>query len=445
MDDVPRRIMMISTHGYVSAAPELGCPDTGGQVVYVLEVAKQLARTGCQVDILTRRFEGRPEVEAVTPGLRVLGFRCGGEAFIPKESLREHMPEWVGHAADYIRRERLRYDVVNSHYCDAGLAGVALAARLGMPHVHTPHSLGAWKRDSMGGDPAELERNYDFRRRIRDEREVYAASDLLLATTPVQRGVLETPEYSVPPERIRVLPPGYDDTRFSPVSPMVRHSIRNRLGVRGPLVLALGRAARNKGYDLLLRAMPAVLARVPDARLWLAIGSSRPADEERRELAALSELAAGLGIAERVEFRGYVPDDQLADHYRAADVFALSSRYEPFGMTAIEAMACGTPCVITTEGGLWELMTYGRDALYADPFLPKAFARSLCQVLEQPRLADQLGRNGLARVRAGFTWRNVALGVANAFQSATRRWHATGADHHARLPTRLVGAGVTAA
>ncbi|HUY35062.1 MAG TPA: glycosyltransferase [Pirellulales bacterium] len=445
MDHVPRRIMMISTHGYVSAVPELGRPDTGGQVVYVLEVAKQLAQTGCQVDILTRRFEQRPKVEAVAEGVRVLGFPCGGEAFIPKESLCEHIPEWVAHAADYIRRERLRYDVINSHYCDAGLAGVALAARIRAPHVHTPHSLGAWKRDSMGGDPAELERNYDFRRRIHDEREVYAASDLLLATTPVQRGVLETPEYSVPPERIRVVPPGYDDTRFSPVSPAARHSIRHRLGVRGPMVLALGRAARNKGYDLLLRAIPAVLARVPDARLWLAIGSSRPADEERRELAALSELAAGLGIADRVELRGYVPDDQLADHYRAADVFALSSRYEPFGMTAIEAMACGTPCVITTEGGLWELVTYGRDALYADPFLPKAFARSLCQVLEQPRLADQLGRNGLARVRAGFAWRNVAVGVANAYQSATRRWLAGHAGHAARQPTRLMGTGGYAA
>ncbi|HVC93753.1 MAG TPA: glycosyltransferase [Pirellulales bacterium] len=114
-DQFPKRIMMISTHGHVSASPEFGRADTGGQVVYVLEVAKQLARAGCQVDILTRRIGGRPQIEPVAAGVRVLAFRCGGEKFIPKEALCDHIPEWVDSAASFIRRERLRYDVINSH------------------------------------------------------------------------------------------------------------------------------------------------------------------------------------------------------------------------------------------------------------------------------------------------------------------------------------------
>ncbi|HVC93750.1 MAG TPA: glycosyltransferase [Pirellulales bacterium] len=443
-DQFPKRIMMISTHGHVSASPEFGRADTGGQVVYVLEVAKRLARAGCQVDILTRRFGGRPEIEPVAAGVRVLAFRCGGEKFIPKEALCDHIPEWVDRAASFIRRERLRYDVINSHYWDGGLGGMTLAAMLDVPHVHTPHSLGAWKRDAMCGDPGELERTYNFRRRIRDERRIYAASDLIVATTHQQRGVLETPEYSVPLARIRVLPPGYDDARFSPVSPVERQSIRRRLGMHGPTVLALGRVARNKGFDLLVRAMPSVFSRVSDARLWLAIGSSCPNDEERGELSMLCQLARQVGIADRVEFRGHVADEELADHYRAADVFALSGRYEPFGMTAIEAMACGTPCVITTKGGLWDMVTWGRDAHCADPFSPDDFGRSIGQVLRDPAVAARLSVNGAAKVRSGFTWRNVAVGLANAYESAARR-RAVGVRRAAHRPALALGGRESAA
>jgi mannosylfructose-phosphate synthase len=402
------RIMMISTHGYVAAEPEFGKPDTGGQVVYILELSKCLARMGYAVDILTRRFEDQPFVERIGERIRVLRFPCGGEEFIPKEVLCESNPEWVESVSRWINVERLTYKLINSHYWDAGLAGQSLANRFGIPHVHTPHSIGSWKRDNMGGDPDEMETKYNFRKRIREEKVIYDECNLLIATTPAQRDVLTGDVYDVPLEKIRVIPPGYDDQRFYPVSLSTRQMTKAALGLEGRIILALGRMAKNKGYDLLLRAMPAVFDRVADAKLVLAVGSTEPNEQERSLIRGLYDLAHELRIADRVIFNDFIPDVELADYYRAAEVFALSSRYEPFGMTAIEAMACGTPTVVTTEGGLCEQVAWGIEALYANPFDPEAFGHAIATVLQHPQVANQLSKFGPRKARSCFTWTGIA-------------------------------------
>jgi mannosylfructose-phosphate synthase len=403
-----RRILMISTHGYVNGEPELGKPDTGGQVVYVLRLSESLARLGYRVDIMTRRFEDQPAIEVLGERVRIVRIPCGGRELIRKEWLCDAIPEWIANAERFIRSKELSYSFIDSHYWDAGLAGDELARRLGIPHVHTPHSIGSWKRDNMTGDPAALDRQYNFARRIRDERAIYQSADAIVATTPQQRELLARGEYDIPPDRIAVIPPGFDDSRFFPVSSATRLALKRELGFDGPVILALGRVAANKGYDLLLRAMPTVISRIPAARLLLAIGSTEPTPGETRQVDDLRHLAEELGIADQVVFRDYIPDEELADTYRAADVFALSSRYEPFGMTAVEAMACGTPTIVTTEGGLWEMVTWGLEALYANPLDCEAFGHALATVLLYPRVADQLARHGSHRARSSFTWNGIA-------------------------------------
>jgi len=416
-----RRIMMISTHGYVSANPEFGKPDTGGQVVYILELANCMARLGFEVDIYTRQFENQPESDVINDRVQLLRIPCGGPDFIPKETLCEQIPEWVENAHAFIKENELGYAFINSHYWDAGLAGQALSNQLGIPHIHTPHSIGAWKRDNMDGDTEELERKYNFRRRIREEKVIYDECDVLTATTPQQRDILEAGEYDVPAEKVRVIPPGYDDTRFFPVSRATRQALKQDLDAEGPIVLALGRMAHNKGYDLLIRSMPSVIQRVPQARLVLAVGSTEPTTRELEQIDELRVLARNLRIERAVMFHDYIPDDLLPDYYRIADVFALSSRYEPFGMTAVEAMACGTPTVITTEGGLWEQITWGLDAIYANPFDPNAFGHAIADVLQYPRVAAQLAKHGSQKARARFTWTGIAQQLLRVLETAEPR------------------------
>ncbi|OYU57401.1 MAG: mannosylfructose-phosphate synthase, partial [Bradyrhizobium sp. PARBB1] len=157
-------------------------------------------------------------------------------------------------------------------------------------------------------------------------------------------------DYGAPAEQVHMIQPGYDDNRFFPMSVASRNALRQRLGYSGKAGLAIGRLARNKGYALLIDAFAVVATRIPDAMLHLAVGGTAPDANEQKSLDELKAQAAARGLAERIKFSGFVADADLADHYRAADVFVLSSRYEPFGMTAIEAMACGTPTVITIHG-----------------------------------------------------------------------------------------------
>ncbi len=402
---------MVSTHGYVAAIPPLGAADTGGQVVYVLELSKKLAQLGYQVDIWTRRFEEQPEIEAVSERVRVIRMPCGGREFLPKEYLCEHLAEWNEHALRFIQQHSLSYTFINSHYWDAGLAAQHLSTVLGVPHVHTPHSLGLWKKRQMEADfpdsSAEFERRYNFSRRIEEERRLYADCDIVVATTPPQLDLI-VHEYEISPAKVRMVPPGYDDHRFFPMSEASRMAIRSRLGFQGKVILALGRLARNKGYDLLIDAFSVVATREPTAVLHLAVGGKDMNPYEQKLLAELQQRAVDTGFASRIHFGSFIADDELADYYRAADLFVLCSRYEPFGMTAIEAMASGTPTVVTVHGGLYRALSFGRHALFADPFDREDLGIMMAKVFRHPRLQSRLAKMGAHKARSLFTWTGIA-------------------------------------
>lgn len=402
---------MVSTHGYVAAQPPLGAADTGGQVVYVLELAKKLAQLGFDVDIWTRRFEKQPEIDIVNSRVRVLRAPCGGPDFIGKEYLHRELMEWCENALRIIKRQKLNYQFINSHYWDAGVAGQRLAEALSVPHVHTPHSLGIWKKVQMEKDypekAASFEAEFNFSERIQHETILYRTCDLVIATTPPQLDMISE-DYGIPSDRVHMIPPGYDDNRFYPVSEASRQMIRQRLGFKQPTILALGRLATNKGYDLLIEAFAVTAKRIPDVVLHLAVGGTKMDRNEKKILGELKVLTRKLGLTKRVKFSSFISDDELADYYRAADQFVLSSRYEPFGMTAIEAMACGTPTVVTIHGGLFRALSFGRHALYGDPFDHEDLGIMMMKPFRHPKLWSRLSRMGAHKARSLFTWTGIA-------------------------------------
>lgn len=412
------RILMISTHGYVAAEPELGKLDTGGQVVFVLELAKRFARLGYPVDVVTRRFAKQPEFDRVNKNLRVWRIPFGGNDFIRKEDMHDHIGDFITNFMAQANRRKLRYSVVNSHYWDAGWAGQRIAEELRLPHIHTPHSLGWWKRKGMKGSRSgSLEETYRFTERIEKEFLIYRNCDHVIATTHQQADLLRE-EYSIPAEHITRIPPGMDERRFTPVMGDHLGRIRRELGYKATDVFSVGRAATNKGIDLLIKALPPLRRLVPGARLQLAIGANSLRD--RKHVDTWRRLATDLGVSRHVKWGDYIPDDALADHYRAGGVFALPSRYEPFGMTAIEAMACGTPAVVTVHGGLHEVLDFGTHALYADPKRPEEFAAMLSMPLRYPALRERLSVEGARHSRRVFGWTGIArwtLRVLSQFHS----------------------------
>jgi mannosylfructose-phosphate synthase len=410
------RIAMIATSGQITTRAAAACDDDAAaaeQMAYVLQLSQVLASLGYVVDIWTRRCGAEPELEAAGPGVRIFRARCGGDGFIAREQLYRSIGEWVTNALVMIHQHALEYDLVSSHYWDAGIAGRGFALSLELPHVHTPHSLGLWKRRHLAAHQratvrhdAGQERD-DLGTRIDCERQLYRAADLVIGTTPAQIEVLHD-EYGVPQEKLHMVPPGFDAQRFAPVPALERHSLRERLGFHGKVVLSLARPDCEAGCDLLIQSFARVIQQVPDARLHLACGHGTCRDEEARRMDECRQLARQLGLLEKVHFAGRVADAERPDYFRAADLFVLPSRYEPFGIAAVEAMACGTPVVTTTRGGLWQTLSFGIDGLFADSLDPDSLGTIIAAPLIDPILWERLARLGAATARNTFKWSSSA-------------------------------------
>jgi mannosylfructose-phosphate synthase len=412
-----KSILMISLHGYVGANAELGKPDTGGQVVYVLELAERFSRLGKRVDLVTRQFENQPEYDDVNENYSVWRIPFGGKKFIRKEDMHDHLKKFVTNTLAAIKKENKKYDVVYSHYWDAGWAGQKIAEELGICHVHTPHSLGWWKQHSMGSDmdEKEMEKTYRFKERIRKEYFVYQMCNYVIATTLPQVDLL-VQQYDVLSKNCSMIPPGIDENKFFPVPSKENDKIRQKYDISPTDVLALGRMAHNKGYDLLINSLPTLFELCPEAGLVAAIGGDSQQDKDGIE--KLKQVASEIGVKDKIKWKSYIADEDLANVYRSASIFAMPSRYEPFGMVAIEAMACGTPSVITVHGGLCDLIDFGNQALFADPHRPKEFGAMMAMPLLYPNLRNEMSVEGARFARRNFGWTGIAKRMLAIFASS---------------------------
>jgi mannosylfructose-phosphate synthase len=402
-----RHVAMLSTHGYFDPVPQLGRTDTGGQVVYVLELAKALAGMGLEVDIFTRWFEpGKQQVGPVPghPAVRVIRIRAGDWGFIPKETIYGVLPQLAGNMTAFIRDHRLEYDLYHGHYVDAGIVTLGVAGRMGKPAFFTAHSLGAWKRDQMGGDPADMERRFNFSHRIAEERKIFAGVNGQTVTSEVQKEKMKE-LYGWEAGNIAVIPPGVDVHRYRPDSPG-RHLAAD--GLPGRYIYNLSRIDSNKGLDFLLYAFELASAEVPDVHLVIGGGSPDPKPGELEVFRMIREIIAERKLGDRVHIIGYVADDRMVGNYLKAELFVLPSLFEPFGMTTQEAMACGKPVVASRFGGIRNIIRDGVNGLLVDPSDPKEFARAMVRLLRDDDLRKNMGREAHATTLREFSWEAIA-------------------------------------
>ncbi|WP_219520018.1 glycosyltransferase [Nonomuraea ceibae] len=371
------KIDLISEHADPLAA--VGGVDSGGQNVYVAALAVALAGRGHSVVVHTRRSDPvRPVSVPLAPGVTVSYVQAGPLAPVPKDELPPYMPEFTERLAE--RWARRRPDVVHAHFWMSGQA--ALEAADGVPVVQTFHALGTVKRRWQGGadtSPAH---------RIATEREIGERADAILATCRDE--VLELRAMGVPERRITVVPCGVDVDEFRPDGPVAPRDGR-------PLVLSIGRLVPRKGVDTVIAA----LRRLPDADLVIAGGR---ADDE--EAVRLRDLAGRYGLGDRVRVIGSVPREDVPALMRSADVLVAVPWYEPFGMVPVEAMACGVPVVASAVGG--HLDTVAGAGLLVPPRRPRALARALRDVLDNPDRRRELGEAGARRARDRYGWPRVA-------------------------------------
>jgi D-inositol-3-phosphate glycosyltransferase len=316
---------------------------------------------------------------------------------IPKDELPRYLPEFLG---GLLRRQRLEdagYDLVHSHYWLSGWVGRSAKEIWGVPLVASFHTLGKVKNYSLAlGETPEPPA------RLSGEERVIADADRLVAATPVEAAQL-VGLYRADPDRIRIIPPGVDHGLFSP---RPRDEARARLHlIDVRLLVFVGRLQAHKGPDLAVRALAEAIARDPagTADVVLAIVGGPSGSGHGAEVARLMDLAAALGIGERVMLFPPQPQSRLADFYAAAEAVLVPSRSESFGLVALEAQACGTPVVAAAVGGLRSVIENGVTGFLVEGHDPADHADRILAVLADPAAAARMGTAALERSMR-FSW-----------------------------------------
>ena len=402
------RISMVSEHA--SPLAVLGGVDAGGQNVHVAALARKLADRGHLVTVYTRRDDPDlpPEV-TLAPGVRVRHLDAGPAEHIAKDDLLPLVPAMAEGLAAAWRTERP--DVVHSHFWMSGLAATAAVRTLpgpAVPVVHTYHALGVVKRRQQGAadtSPAE---------RVELEAQLGQDVDVVVATCSDE--AFELKAMGVPAAKISVAPCGVDLTVFTPTGPVVSRGSRHRIGV-------IGRMVPRKGMGLAISALGLLAERGRDDIELLVVGGPGGPDDlvGDAEARRLMELAISSGVRDRVDFRGPVPQAELPAVLRSLDAAVCAPWYEPFGITALEAMACQVPVIAAAVGGLIDSVVDGVTGLHVPPRDPDAIAAAIEQLLDHPQEALALGRAGRRRVRTLYSWDRVASETARVYTDVVRR------------------------
>ena len=426
-------VLMLSLHGLIRTNNlELGRDaDTGGQILYVVELARSLARQRQvgKVDLLTRLIEdpavseeySHPQ-EALSNRAQIIRLRCGPRRYLRKESLWPYLDQLVDRALLFLREQKRLPDVIHSHYADAGYVGMQLSQLLGIPQIHTGHSLGRSKEQRLlaqGRKAQALERQFSFRRRIAAEEAVLQHASLIIASTPQE----STEQYGLytnyQPERAVVIPPGTDISRFAPPSrqklpePEVTRLIdRFLMEPRKPLILSICRPEMRKNLGALVTAFGSSPALHERANLAIVAGNR---DDIRELDAAQTEVMTNLlldidcyDLWGKVAFPKQHQSSHVAGLYRLAaqrkGIFVNPALTEPFGLTLIEAAASGLPIVATEEGGPRDIIAHCKNGVLVNPLDTKAIAAAMEYALADSGRWHQWARNGIAGVRNHYTW-----------------------------------------
>jgi D-inositol-3-phosphate glycosyltransferase len=405
-------VCLLSVH--TSPLEQPGTGDAGGMNVYVVQTALRMARRGIEVEIFTRATSSEhPPVEELAPGVLVRHVVAGPFEGLGKNDLPSQLCAFTaGVLRAEARHEPGWYDVVHSHYWLSGQVGWLARDRWGVPLVHTAHTLARVKNAALAdGDPPEP------RVRVIGEDQVVAESDRLVCNTDIEARQL-VDLYGADPGRIVTIPPGVDLARFRPGD---RAAARRRLGLPPhAVVLAfVGRIQPLKAPDVLLHAAASLLARRPELRAQLAVlVAGGPSGSGLAEPTALQELAVRLGLDDVVHFHPPQAADGLVAVYRAADVVAVPSHNESFGLVALEAQACGTPVVAARVGGLPVAVADGRSGLLVDGHGAGPWADALAAVALDARRRAALSAGAVAHAR-NFSWDRTTDALVNTYLGAS--------------------------
>ncbi|HBL47011.1 HAD-IIB family hydrolase [Gimesia sp.] len=432
------KITLISLHGLIRGHDcELGRDaDTGGQVKYVLELARELAAHSHvrEVELLTRQIID-PKVdddyaqveEQISENAKIVRIPFGPKRYLRKESLWPFIELFIDQTLQHFRRTGLP-DIIHGHYADAGVAGAQLARLLHIPYVFTGHSLGRVKRQrlSLGKEEEQamdkLESKYKFTSRIEAEELALETASMVVTSTnqEVQQQYELYDHYQ--PARMEVIPPGVDLTNFSPAkkdwtTPRIAEDLNCFLQEPDkPMILTMARPDERKNLEMLVRVYGESEQLQKLANLVLVMGTRDDLRDlpkaQRRIINHILYLIDRYNLYGKVAYpKTHKPDD-VPELYRLATslkgVFINPALTEPFGLTLLEAGATGLPIVATNDGGPRDIIANCKNGLLVDPMDKPAIEHALLRTLTEPEQWTEWSDNGIKGTREHYSWSHHA-------------------------------------
>jgi mannosylfructose-phosphate synthase len=415
-----RRIAMVSTHGHWGDPPPAGATDTGGQTLYVLQISKEWARAGRQVLILARWFAPFARVDALEPGLWLVRIPAGSDRFVRKEDIYPLAPVLAEYATAVVAR--FGAQAIMGHYADGMVVAAEVAARRGLPLVAMPHSVALTKIDGLGLARNEIatwfDERYHFAAREEYELAALAQADYAIGCLPEQLEALSHAYHLRTPREVVL--PGVAPIFFAAGAGPSDPDIPARFGlVPGRFVIVTGRLAETKNIPgvvaLLGEARALAPARLAGVALAVVGGNAAPSEPEEFAVQAAIEAAMarhGLDRRDvvRISSQHWTVVSQLL---RQALFYAGMQHFEPFGMGAAEALAVGTPVLLSRRAGISRMLEGEPPcAVLVDPANPREAARQLIAVLENPSELARMTAAGRVLARAAFSWPASAAKLA---------------------------------
>jgi sucrose-phosphate synthase len=454
--------LLLSVHGLVRGENiELGRDaDTGGQVKYVVELARALGADPRvdRVDLVTRRIEDKRvdpgyarAIEPLAPGVQIVRLPCGPRRYLRKETLWPHLDGLADQIIQHVAASRRPPDVIHSHYADAGYVGARVAAILGVPLIHTGHSLGHVKRERLLGNgktDAQIEHDYNMLQRIEAEELTLDAAALVIASTQQERDEQYALYDNYQPRRIRIIPPGVELDRFYPPDrpasrmPIVEELQRFLKDPDKPMIVAMSRPDERKNLRTLVRAYSEHRELSSIANLVVILGNRDDvADMEHGPRQVLTDLLLDIDrydLYGKVAYPKHHRPDDVPELYRAAvrtrGVFVNPALTEPFGLTLIEAAASGLPVVATAEGGPRDILANCRNGVLVDPLDGDAMGKAILRALIDRKRWRAWSRNGIRGARRVYSWRRHVEQYLSAVERVLERQSPEKSRKRSRLP-----------
>ncbi|MGA7933158.1 MAG: glycosyltransferase family 1 protein [Kovacikia sp.] len=424
----PNRQAIALISDYADPAADIGKEEAGGQNVYVRQVGEALAKLGWQVDMFTRK--ARPDDAKIvqhSPHCRTIRLTAGPEEFIPREQLFNFMPEFVEAFQKFHSKEGTNYPLIHTNYWMSAWVGLRLKEESNIQLVHTYHSLGAVKYQTVQQRPAIANT------RLAVEQQILEQANCVVATSPQEEEMLRT--LVSQQGCIEVVPCGTDINNFHAI-PKVEARAKLGLKLNEVIVLYVGRFDPRKGIDTLVRACAQLKQGMENRRQetngpsqnltppvsypsklrLVIVGGSDPDFVDAQERERIEQIVRDSGLAEQTSFVGQVGHDLLPLYYTAADVCVIPSHYEPFGLVAIEAMACGTPVVASDVGGLKFSVIPEETGLLVSPQDVSGFAQAIDRILSDEIWARKLRKQASLRVQQNFSWSGVAARLSDLYR-----------------------------